>query len=1061
MKLSRWCALLAALALAAPALRAQAPADSDSIAGIRFRNIGPSVAGGRVSSVVGVPGQPNLYYVGAAAGGVWKTENGGNSWTPVFEKQPSASIGAVALAPSNPNLVWVGTGEANIRNDITNGHGVWFSPDAGRSWKFMGLEGVGQISRIVVDPQDPDHVLVAAVGQAWTPNPQRGVFLTTDGGRTWKRTLFVNDTTGAADLVMQPGNPRVLFAAMWQVRRFPWELVDGGPGSGLYRSTDGGASWEKLKGGLPSDTLGRIAVAVAPSNPNHVYALIEARKGLLWESRDLGDHWTEVSENHALDVRPFYFSLINVAPDDENHLYFSSFQLMESSDGGRTAHSLDADVHPDHHALWIDPQDPSRMIQGNDGGVYVSGDRGRSWRFLNNLPIGQFYMVAADGSTPYRLCGGLQDNNAWCGPSNTLTGGGMNGSEWRAIAGGDGEYAVPAPSDSNVIYVDSQNGFIARLDRKLELGRFIRPYLSGVEERSPAELRYRFNWTAPIAVSPRDANEVYLAANVLFRSADGGAHWTPISGDLTRNDKSKQRTSGGPIQHDISGAETYNTILSVTLAPTDPNTIWVGTDDGYVQRTVDGGRTWSNVTPGGTHGREGRFYQVGVSPADANAAYVAFDRHMFSDNHPYVFRTSNGGKSWTEIDRGLPPDAPAHVVREDPNQRGFLVLGTDRGLYSSRDYGAHWQPAPNFPTAPVWDLHFVARTNDLIVATHGRGIFVLDDLTPLQGMTEQVKASPLYLFPTRTATLFHSPETEAPSASMYTVPNPPRGATVDYYLRAAPKPSAEKREEGGKPGKAARILITDARGDTVLADSATARQGVNRYVWNLRYAGPTKLEITDQAQGQGAEETGEGNRGPNVLPGTYHVVVTAGGNTQRGAVTVTPDPRLPFDVAAAQAQLRAGLQLRDDMSALNTMMNRIHSLRGQLAATQRLFGANAPGAADSVVVKQAKTLDDHLKALADSIYNADVQRGVIEDDIHYLTLFYDQMDQLTSAVTYPYDEAPNAIMQQEIGAMRQELERYLARFNALLQTEVGAYNRVAAQHNAPIVVAGPPVRIRT
>ncbi|MBX6332826.1 MAG: hypothetical protein IRY91_13340, partial [Gemmatimonadaceae bacterium] len=640
---------LALVAAAAAATRAAAlpaapqdstPRDStDSLSYLEFRNLGPAVGGGRVTAVAGIPGDPNTYYVGAAAGGVWKTTDGGAHWSAIFEKQPDASIGAVALAPSNPNVVWVGTGEANIRNDVVNGHGIYRSTDGGRSWTFAGLPDAGQIARIVVDPSDPDRADAAVLGKAWVPSSQRGVFRTTDGGRTWTRVLFVNDTTGAIDLVMQPGNPKVLVAAMWQVRRFPWELVDGGPGSAIYRSTDGGDHWTKLTGhGLPDGPYGRIAIAIAPSNPDHVFALIEAKTGMLWESRDLGEHWTSVSGSHALDVRPFYFSQISVAPNDDRTLYFSSFHLMQSTDGGHTAHPLDPDVHPDHHALWIDPTNPARMIQGNDGGVYLSTTGGRSWRFLDNLPIEQFYMVAADARAPYRLCGGLQDNNAWCGPSNTLGPSGGNGAEWYTVTGGDGEYAVPAPSDSNVIYVDAQNGFITRLDLAMGVSRFIRPYLEGVEHVSPAELRYRFNWTSPIAVSRTDANEVFLGANVLFKSTDGGAHWSVISPDVTRNEKAKQRTSGGPIQYDISGAETYNTILAITLAPSDTNVIWLGTDDGNVAVTRDGGKTWRIVRPKARGlPDEGRVYQVGVSPADAGTAYITLDYHMFGNDRPYVF----------------------------------------------------------------------------------------------------------------------------------------------------------------------------------------------------------------------------------------------------------------------------------------------------------------------------------------------------------------------------------------------------------------------------------------
>src|SRR6266566_724761 len=790
---------------------------ADSLNNLKFRNLGPSVAGGRVAAGHRGPGDRNVYYVGAAAGGVWKTIDGGDSWEAVFKDQPTSSIGAVALAPSNPNVVWVGTGEGNPRNDVVNGRGVFMSPDAGKTWQFMGLGDVGQVSQIVIDPANPDIVFVAALGHVWAPNPERGVYRTADGGKTWQKVLFVNDSTGAAHLVMVPGNPRMLFAGMWQFVRRPWELVSGGAGSGIYRSKDGGLTWERLNQGLPSGLTGNTAVAVGPTNPSHVYALIETNEGMLWDSKDQGDHWTKVSDFHGLSARPFYFSLMHVSPVDDRKLFFSSYLLLRSDDGGKTTTPIDRGVHVDHHALWIDPQNPDRMIQGNDGGVYVTENGAKSWRFLNNLPIGQFYMVAADNNTPYMLCGGLQDNNAWCGPSSSVggggggggggAGGGLNGAEWFTVAGGDGEYAVPAPSDSSILYVDSQNGNITRVDLKTGLNRSIRPYLPGVKDMKPATLPYRFNWTSPIAVSPRDANTVYLGGNVVFKSTDGGEHWV---------------ASSGPINYDISGAETYNTILTVNLAPTDSNVIWVGTDDGLVQVTRDGGKTWSNVSghfPGPAKDLEGRVYQIGVSPFDAGAAYIAIDRHQLDDRRSYVYKTGDYGKTWVDIGRGLPPDVPARVVRENPNVRGFLVLGTDAALWYSRDGGTSWKPLKaDFPTVPVYDVQFVGRSHDLVIATHGRGLFVLDNITPLKELTPEVVASDFHVFSTLPAQIRVRPRRPGVAPTRFTTPNAPAGAVIDYYLRAALDTGAATPGQG-EPGRGERsrrgrvlLTVTDSRG---------------------------------------------------------------------------------------------------------------------------------------------------------------------------------------------------------------------------------------------------------
>src|SRR5215471_17820982 len=484
-------------------------ASKDPLENMKFRNLGPAVGGGRVTAVAGIPGKPNVYYVGAGGGGVFLTGDAGMTWKPVFEKESTASIGAIALAPSNPNLIWVGTGEKNIRNDLVTGKGVFFSPDAGNTWKFMGLRDAGQISNIAIDPRDPNIVFVGVLGHAWGPNADRGVFRTTDGGKTWQKVLYVDDTTGVSSLIMEPNNPMVLFAGFWPVRRYPWMLESGGTTGGIYRTTDGGNTWKKMTDGLPEGPTGRVGLAASQSNPRHVYAVIESKKGIAWDTTDLGDHWRQVSDNHTFNARPFYFSQVAVAPNNENKVYFINYNIMVSEDGGKTGRNTTRGVHVDHHALWIDPMDPDRMIDGNDGGVYITTDGARSWRYTDNLPIEQFYSVAQDDETPYNLCGGLQDNNAWCGPSNSLSRGGITGYDWFTVTGGDGEYVVPARGKGvHMVYVDAQNGVIQRVNIQNGLSNSIRPYLHGVQLKKPADLKYRFNWTSPIAVSLTDPNEV-------------------------------------------------------------------------------------------------------------------------------------------------------------------------------------------------------------------------------------------------------------------------------------------------------------------------------------------------------------------------------------------------------------------------------------------------------------------------------------------------------------------------------------------------------------------------
>jgi photosystem II stability/assembly factor-like uncharacterized protein len=1031
----------------------------DVFAHLKFRNLGPTVAGGRVTAVAGIPGDPNIYYVAGAAGGVFKTTDGGRTWKAIFEHEGTASIGAIAIAPSNANFIWVGTGEGNIRNDVTDGKGVYFSPDAGHSWQFMGLAGTQQISSILVDPHDANTVFVAALGHAWGPNPDRGVFKTTDGGKTWKKVLFVNDTTGAADLAMAAGNSKVLFAGMWEFRRYPWTMVDGGPGSGLYRSTDGGESWTKLTKGLPEGPLGRIAVAVAPSNPDHVYALIAAKHGMLWQSVDMGDSWSAVSDNHALNVRPFYFSKLVVSPDNEKKVFFLSFNLMESEDGGKTVHPADRGVHPDHHAFWIDPQNPNRIIQGQDGGAFLSVDGAKSWRFLDAIPIEQFYQVAADSREPYRVCGGLQDNSTWCGASSDLSRRGVTGAVWYTTVGGDGEYAVPAPSDPDIVYSDSQDGSIVRLDLKTHLGHYVPPYLYGVEEMKPADFKYRFNWTSPIAVSPTDANEVYLGGDVVFRSTDGGKNWTPISGDLTRNDKSKQEIAGGPIQHDISGAESYDTILAIALAPTDSKVIWVGTDDGLVQVTRDGGKTWNNVTshiPGAPEWA--RVYQIGVSPFDAGTAYVTYDAHMLDNRGVYVYHTENYGASWQKITNGLPEDSPAHVVREDHNQRGLLVAGTDTGLYYSADRGDHWVSVKaNFPTAPVWDLTFVKKTRDLVVATHGRGIFILDDIRPLEELTPEMQSSAFHLFTPAPGTMFHHWRSDEGQGNAYSVPNAPDGAVIDYFLKSEIKASPEQKKEHESPVK---ISVEDSHGNPVATDYGLSEAGVNRFVWNMRYEGAVRLKYEKMPE---VSEYFNPNRGPFTVPGTYRVSVTVNGQTQSHEVTVLPDPNLHIDPAVFETQTKIGLEARNATSAVNEMINRIDLIEKGISDFDAMVQHSDDKelqAKSKPLIERGKELSKKLTEIKDEVFPRGVQNDVAEDDIHELARLQGQLSRSAFEISGSYGQIPSPILLDKLHQLYSELDTHLKAFNELLKTDVAAYNKAAEAEGASTVFAGSAIAVQ-
>jgi photosystem II stability/assembly factor-like uncharacterized protein len=1065
--LSLSCVTTAAFAAKA-AMKTTAEKPKDVFAHLKFRNLGPAIAGGRVTAVAGIPGNPQIYYVGAAGGGVFETTDGGLNWKAIFKHEATSSIGAIAVAASNPSIVWVGTGEANIRNDVIPGAGVYLSTDAGKTWRSMGLTNVGEIGRIVIDPHDPNHVVVAAFGQEWTPGPDRGIYVTTDGGQSWRKSLYVNDHTGAIDVAMQPGNGQVLFAAMWQALRRPWTLHDGGPDSGIYRSTDGGETWTRLHDGLPSGNVGRIGLAIAPSDPERVYALLEAPigKGTLFVSNDLGHHWQEVSDNHAYNVRGFYFTTLEVAPDDPDRIYFLGFQLAESDDGGKTAHVIDESVHVDHHAMWIDPTDPKRMIQGNDGGAYLSLDGGRSWRFLDGMPIEETYMVAADSRTPYDLCTGLQDNSAWCGPSSALSDNVVSGQDWYVVAGGDGEYAVPAPSNANIIYADSEDGAITQFNRQTKQSLFIMPYLHGpgfVDDLATYAQKIRFNWTPPIAVDPRDASTVYIGGNVLLKSTDGGLDWKTISPDLTRNDKTKQQLSGGPIHYDLSGAETYDTLLSIQVAASDPQVIWVGSDDGLVSVTRDGGNTWSKVTP--AHAPAwARVYQIDVSPSDPGTAYVAFDAHELGDNRPYAYATTNYGRSWRPIGAGLPDDASVMVVRADPADSQLLAAGTMTGVWISRDGGRRWtQLKANLPTMPVFDLKFVR--GDLVLATHGRGLWVLDHFAPVAELDPNAVPQQVKLFTPSTGIEFQRWSRGEGAEPSFVTPNAPSGVVIDYSL---PKKLKADKQQQAMQQTPVKIEIHDAAGELIATRYGKSGYGVNRFVWDMTYDRPTPTDFEPQPLVGKPPAFAQGS-GPEVLPGTYSVSVTVDGHTDTASARVIADPNQPPAPAAQRRSLELALEARSQVDALNRMLNHISAMQAQLAAFRKSVAAEEANAIDpsqralaksqAPLIARGEALDKELGKLKDSVYDPKVQHKVFEDSLHQLTDLHDGLEMFAGGAAGLGVQAPTAPLLALGAELTRELNARLAAYNALLSGDVAAYDQAAYAAGAPTLAAGKPISV--
>lgn len=885
--------------------------DSEVLSGLVPRPIGPAVTSGRITAIDAVPRDPVTIYVGTAGGGVWKSDDGGIRFRPIFDDHPQ-SIGAVAVDPSNPRIVWVGTGESWVRNSVSVGFGVYRSTDGGETWQFMGLRASERIARIVVHPSKSDVVYVCATGPAFSSGGERGVYKTTDGGKTFRRVLFVNQDTGCSDLAIDPQEPRILYAGMWQYRRRADFFTSGGPGSGLYKSTDGGETWRQLTEGLPPGDKGRIAVAVAPSRPSVVYALVESKTTALYRSEDLGEHFEEVNASNVVQARPFYFALLVVDPTDHNRVYKPSFFLGISTDGGKSFSSAvtgGQSVHSDHHALWIDPRNPHHLILGTDGGVYISYDRGARWRHVRGLPVAQFYEVSYDLHWPYHVYGGLQDNGSWMAPSRAI--GGVKLADWRNIGMGDGFHAFPDPADTDVVYVEYQGGNLLRVRKSTGETKEIKPYAGA------GEPRLRFNWNTPVHLSPTQPGTIYVGAQYLFRSRDRGESWERISPDLTTNDPTKQRQhQSGGLTLDNTSAENHTTIYTISESPLDPRVVWVGTDDGNLQVTRDGGRTWRNVAsnvpglPPGTW-----VSHVEASRFDAATAYATFDGHYSGDLRTYVYRTVDYGASWESlVSDSL--EGYAHVIREDPVNPRLLFLGTELGLFLSWDGGASWvRFRSQFPKVAVRDLAIHPREHDLIIATHGRGIYILDDITPLRFLSEEVVARNAALLPSRPAVMV------APGAGQmfsgddeFVGPNPEEAATVAYYLARRPLFGELK------------LLVFDSAGNLVSSVPGERRRGLNRVAWPMRMRAPKVPRATSLVSQPGAFW------GPRVPEGRYRLKLVVGSDSLEGEVVLQPDPRVDYSAEDRAVQDRAVLRLYDLVQRLAYVVDAAVELRDSARA---------------------------------------------------------------------------------------------------------------------------------
>jgi photosystem II stability/assembly factor-like uncharacterized protein len=1051
---------------------------------LRYRYIGP--VGNRVASVAGVAGDANTYYAGAASGGIWKTTDAGVHWSPVFDDQPVSSIGALAVAPSNPNVVWAGTGEPWIRGHISIGNGVYKSTDAGRSWRLMGLEATGRIGRIVIDPTNPDIVFIAAQGHSYGPQEERGVYRTTDGGATWQRVLFVDRNTGAIDVVMHPNDAKTLFAAMWQLEMHTYGRESGGPGSGIFVSKDGGSTWTKLQGnGLPTHDVGKIGLAISRSNPSRVYALIETGDGVppngkptdngeLWRSEDGGATWRVVSFDRNLACRQPYYTRMAVAPDNPDETYYLCATFSYSLDGGRTnaagrgegggggggggrggrgggrgaapegtgtpAPALGS-PGGDNHDMWIDPTNPSRMAVANDAGVSISTTRGRTWMRVQ-LPIAQIYHVTVDNRTPYYVYGNKQDGPSYRGPSNSKAGGAIARSEWHGVEGGESGWATPDPVDSNVIWSTasgsgSRGGIVVRFDERTRQGQNVEVWPLSTGGHAAADVKYRFVWDAPFAISPHNHNKIYTGSQMVHVTTDGGRTWSVISPDLTRNDKSKQQISGG-LTPDNIGVEYGGVVYAIAESRAQAGVIWAGTNDGLVQLTRDGGKTWTNVTAnlpgiptlGSVRHIEPSRYAVGT-------AYLIVDAHQENNRDPWIYRTTDFGRSWKLIVDGIPksPLSYAHIIREDPVRRGLLYVGTENALYVSYDDGDHWQPLQaNMPHAPVYGMVFQERFNDLVVATYGRGFYILDDLSPLQQLTPTVMASAAHLFPPRAAYRFQDVAGNVTMNDDQTAgANPPYGAAINYWLKTAPS--------------AATLTILDATGKVVRTIEPTRRAGLNRVYWDLRNEATRSPRLRTKPQYNpefafGADGTrdapGFGTFSVLMPPGRYTVKLTVDGKDYTQPLEVRKDPNSGGSEAEIRAQTELLVALQNDANTTADMVNSIEvvraqivALNAQIASDQSMNGVRASG--DSVEQKFI-ALEEKLQQLKST--------GRGQDEVRWPVRVGGQLVYVAGGVAGS-DFAPSVQhravhqhLQQQVRESRSALERLiagdLAKFNALL-----------------------------
>ena len=1030
--------LLAAFPLAAQTY------DQKLFAGMHWRNIGP-FRGGRVLAVAGIPGDPRTYYFGAVAGGVWKTTDSGANWKPLFEHETTSSMGAIAIADSNHNVIYAGSGEGCIRGNMSYGDGVYKSLDGGQTWKNVGLKDTQHIGALIVDPKDTNTVFVAALGHAYGPNAERGIFRTRDGGKSWDKVLYKDDHTGGIDVVFDPHNSNILFASLWQVMRTPYGLDSGGPGSGLYKSIDGGTTWKHLTGnGLPDGIMGRIGVTVSGADSMRVYALIEAEKGGLYRSDDAGEHWIRVNEDERYRQRAWYFTHVFADPKSADTVYVLNTGLFRSTDAGKTFELLPA-PHGDHHGLWIDPDNPQRLINGNDGGVTISVDGGRSWTQQNNQPTAQFYHVIADNRFPYYLYGAQQDNTTIAIASRDTDQWVITDKDWYDVGGGESGYIAPNPRDANIVYAGDGGGVVTRFDKHSDREQVISPWPLDTSGRGAGELEHRFQWTEPIVVSPHNPDVIYTASEVIYKSTDQGQSWTIISPDLTRNDKSKQKPSGGPITLDITSVEYYDTVFTVAESPVKKDLIWAGTDDGLIHMTQDGGQHWTNVTPANRILPEWSLISlIDASPHDPGTAFAAVDRHKNDDLRPYIYRTDDFGKSWARITSGIPDGAYVHAVRQDPKSKNLLYAGTELGVYVSFNGGQNWQPLQlNLPTSPITDL--IIKDNDLAVATNGRSFWILDDVSPLRQLTPQIVNQDVILY--QPGVTYRENFPEQVDKRRPVGENPPNGLIVSYYLKnevkdeitldildSAGKPvrhySSKPKEKFEQPPE-----WPDLEKPPELLPTAA---GMNRFPWNLRYESPTEIP--------GAFYAGNGPEGPIVLPGTYTLKLTVSGRSQTVPAEVQLDPRVKVSAADLQKLLELEMKVRDDIESLHRAVNQIRGVRSQLDIVKQRM--QQQGENGKPVLTAIDSLDKKMAPVEQELTQVKMKSS--EGNLGYPNELNEQYETFRNVIEAA-EAAPTQPDYAVFDRLHGRLEAQLAAWKQIASTDVPAINELVSKQNISLV----------